>query len=105
MRVTRRWLLRGVAVAYIVAVVALTLLALAQPGAYYYLRFAVLFPFSFPLLYLDWWGAIALFGPDPDGAGATAFFVATATAAAIAQLLFIWAVLRARERVMTIRAM
>ncbi len=86
--------LRGVAVAYIAAAVTLTLVT--HPVAYY-LRFAILFPSSVPLLYVDWWVGVALFGPEPGGAGATVFFIAAATAAATAQLVLAMAVLRARR--------
>lgn len=79
------------------AVAALTLGALREP-LIYYVRFVVLFPLSVPVLLVDWWGGVLLFGPDLSGPGATAFFVVVAVAAAATQALLVFRVARSRSR-------
>ena len=57
-----------VAVLYLVAVAALTGLALISPStyAYYWVRFLVLLPSSFVALFLDYVVGVLLFGPNPS---------------------------------------
>jgi hypothetical protein len=95
-RVQRRTAFGWAAAFYVMVVAALTLTALHAPFLYY-IRFVILIPSSVPLLLVDWWGGVLLFGPDPEGVNATAFFLSVAVAAAIVQVLLAALVARARS--------
>ena len=83
-------------VAYVALVAVLTLASLAQP-IFYYLRFFVLLPLSLPLLVVDWWGGVLLFGPNPIGTVASMYFVGVAIAAASLQAFTALRLARARS--------
>jgi hypothetical protein len=79
---------RVLAGVYVAGVVGLTVLGLIEPYSYaYYVRFLLLLPTSLLAFYLDWAVGIILFGPDPSGFTASAYFVGVAFAAALAQLM------------------
>ena len=89
-RPTRLEMLIGVV--YLVIVLSLTWLALADPYtyAYYWVRFVVLLPSSLIVFGFDYFVAILLFGPDPTTWVATLYFTAVAIAGGVVQLALAW---------------
>lgn len=82
-----------VGVVYLVMVLALTWLALADPYTYaYWVRFVILFPSSFVLFFFDYPIAVVLFGPGPTTSVATLYLTALAIAGTAMQLALAWVV-------------
>ncbi|MCA1703241.1 MAG: hypothetical protein LC808_08185 [Actinobacteria bacterium] len=90
-RPTRLQVLVGVV--YLVIVLSLTWLALADPYTYaYWVRFVILLPSSVIVLCFDYPLAILLFGPDPTTRVATFYFSAVAIAGGAMQLAIAWVI-------------
>ena len=74
-------------------VLALTLLALADPGTYaYWVRFVILLPSSLIVFFFDYPVAVLLFGPRPTTWVATFYFTAVAIGGGAMQLAIAWLV-------------
>lgn len=87
----------SVGVGYLVILLALTWLALADPYTYaYWVRFIILLPTSLVAFCFDYPLAILLFGPDPTSWVATAYYTAVAIAGGVMQLALVW-MLRKRK--------
>lgn len=88
-----------VAVGYLVIVVALTWLALADPYTYaYWVRFLILLPTSLLAVLFDYPFAVILFGPEPTTWVANVYFTAVAIAAGAVQVALAWTLrIRAEE--------
>lgn len=82
-----------VGVAYLVIILLLTWLALADPYTHaYWVRFVLLLPSSVIVFFFDYLLAVLLFGPDPTTWVATIYFTAVAIASAGMQLALAWLV-------------
>jgi hypothetical protein len=90
-RPTRGEVLGGVL--YLVIVVALTWLALADAYTYaYWVRFVILLPSSLLVILPDYFLAVLLFGPEPTTLMADIYFTAVAIGAGAMQLSIAWIV-------------
>jgi hypothetical protein len=83
-----------VAVVYLVTVATLTGLMLISPStyAYYWVRFLILLPSSFVVLYLDYFVGVLLFGPNNSTWLSIVYTMGVAIAAGAMQLFVAWTI-------------